>query len=505
MASSGSSNTEELQEEITCAALRTLGNAGGLEVGKVYVVTDYNRGTLGPCTILTHAVTVNEVSWNVSVQTQFDDSAWMGRWDPDTCRIIDLFDNRGNKIRSDNGDEIETFPWGNSSVSGNTFTDFDFNYTSGIVRDNTGDPTARLDVNGGTVEQSVFASLAVATVADTARLIRSAVVTRGRIVLSGTALVESSTVADYSYMNSDALVVAYTNLTSTSYLYGLGAAGRVDNSNLDRGYVDIRNVPDVNIDDLDADSYGRLLAINAARVRILRTSISSSAYIQVSADREITATECALDSTALMRALNGELIADNVKVSSAGRVDQNTPGSNRVTSCTAKNSGIIEFINTATGNLIDASEARNSGALRFRGTSAAGRIHRTTADSGYVQIQDSNNVRSYYNTVNAIGYMIIRGGSDGFFIYYSECTGYGRLLVEQASAGRILGTTLNSTAYVRLRAHASDLRYSHFDSYFYYYLTGNAAPKSGLNGSGRQSYTEPNPGAGVTGPGVRNW
>lgn len=490
--------------ELTCQQLRNLGNAGNVVPGQAYVVTDYNRGTIGAATILTHGVTDRTVSWNVSVQTTFDDSAWHGRWDPDTCRILDLYDNLDNAVRSDTGAELEVFPWGNSAVSGNDFRDFDFNYTAGTVRDNIGGPTARLDVAGtGSVTNSVMTGGSVTRVTD-ARLYRSNVASGATLTLTG-GRVDESTIADNSSVAGDGLNIYTSSFRANSTLLGVGAVGRMDQTSLDRGYLDLRNALGINIDDVTLTAYGRVLASAAASVRLFRTTISASAYIQVTAGNTINATETSVAGSALLRVRNGTLRSDNVTLTSSARLDQNSTGSNTVTSSSATSGGIIEFLNTTTGNTVTGCRAINSGTIRHRGTSAGGLVNRCLANSGYFEIRDSDNVRLYYSSVDSIGYITIRNGSDGFQAQYTTTSAYGRILVDQGSAGRVLGVSVTSLAYVRLRGHASDLRYSEFTSYFYYYLTGNTAPKQGLNGAGRQTYTEPNPGSTVTAIGVRNW
>lgn len=492
--------------EITCAALAALGNAGGIVPGQDYIVTDYNRGTVGAATIITQGVTANTVSWDVAVQTTFDDSAWMARWDPDTCRIVDMFDNLGNKIRSDNGDEIDVFPWGNALVSGNDFTDVDFNYTGGTVRDNTGSPTARIDASGNvSIQQNEVTSLSRINASDDARITRTELAARGTANLSGTAILDESRVGTYSTVTSDAVQIRNTRLDAASTITAAGGVGRIDNSSLDRGSIDVRNVADVNIDDLNLEALGRVLGSGAARVQILRSSASDSSYFQITAGNTLNANYANLDSISYLRVLNGTLTTTGANLSAGGRLDQNSTGANTANYLDIATGGQALFLNATDDNLIDYSEAKNSGLLRFRGSSTGGRIHRSTVESGRIDILDSNDVLAYYTQVDSIGYVQIQAASNGFQVQYSSFTGYGRMLVDQGSAGRVLGIHVASTGYVRLRNHASDLRYSDFDSYFYYYLTGNTAIKQGLNGSGRQSYTEPNPAATVTGPGVRNW
>lgn len=51
---------------------------------------------------------------DVHVQTTYDNMARDGRYDIDTNRIVELKDNRGNKISGSIGNEVDRFDWGNT-------------------------------------------------------------------------------------------------------------------------------------------------------------------------------------------------------------------------------------------------------------------------------------------------------------------------------------------------------------------------------------------------------
>jgi len=63
----------------TRSALRSLRDAGGLEPSCHYIVTDFNRGTVGSAQILLHAVDSTTLTATAMIKTSYDNIAWEGR------------------------------------------------------------------------------------------------------------------------------------------------------------------------------------------------------------------------------------------------------------------------------------------------------------------------------------------------------------------------------------------------------------------------------------------
>lgn len=100
---------------MTRAALVALRAAAALRTECHYVVTDHVQGRLVAGTLLTlHAVSVNELSEAVEVNTTYDNEAWAGIYDIDRAIVLELSDNRGNIARGFNGTEVAQFDWGNT-------------------------------------------------------------------------------------------------------------------------------------------------------------------------------------------------------------------------------------------------------------------------------------------------------------------------------------------------------------------------------------------------------
>lgn len=499
----GSTETSTEPILVTCAQARVLQVTNAIEPGREYLITDYNRGTVGPAQILTHGVAVGALGWTVSVLTAHDDSAWMGRWDPHTCRIVDLFDNLGNKIRSDNGDEVERFPWGNTAVTGNDFTDTSLAYSGGTLRDNTGEPTGYLQMSGGSVTGTMVG--ASADIRMTGGIVSNSRIREGRLIVDGTGRFERSSLGGNSYVRTDAVAITDSRIDVQSNIYTDGGVGRIARLSSDRGYLDIRNADDALIDDLTLHSYGRVFANNAKLIRLQYVELSNLAYAQATVGGELFMTGSTAADSALVQATAGRLEVRNTSVRDIARIQHTATGTNRVDNSTLDSYGRVFFQNDADGNQVIYGKASSLGMIRFRGTSAGNRSDRdTVASQGYLDFVNETDSLSRYNMALATGYTVLNGGT-GVSVQRSHFESYGRMLIQQGSTGRVIGINVDSTGYVRLSNHAADLRYSRFGAYFYYYLTGNTAIKSGLEGHGRQTYTEPNPTTAVTGPGVRNW
>lgn len=489
--------------EITCAQANSLQNSGSIEPGREYIVTDYNRGTVGPAQILTHGVTTKALAWDVAVLTTHDDSAWMARWNPDTCRIIDMFDDRGNKVRSDNGDEVERFPWGNALVTGNDLTDTGFVYTGGTVRDNTGEPTSYLQISGGTITGTRLGGSADARI--NGGTVTNSTIDEGRLLLDGTGRFDNSHIGGGSYVDTDSIEIRNSRFDVSSLFYGDGGTGRVDRLSADRGYVDLRNAADVNIDDVSIHAYGRIFANGAKLIQLQYVKIDTLGYVQATATGELFVYGSTVSDSAIVQSTNGRLEVRSTSVRDIARIQHSSTGTNQVSNSTLDSYGRIFFQNAADNNRVLYSKVDSLGMIRFRGTSTGNTADRDRLSAqGYIDYVNETDSITRYVTVDTLSYVILNGGS-GVQVQYSSFLGYGRMLIQQGSTGRVLGISVEGTAYVRLTNHASDLRYSSFLAYFYYYLTGNTAPKQGLHGIGRQTYTEPAPTATVTGPGVRNW
>ena len=120
---------------MTRAALITLRNASGLLKDCDYVITDHVQGRLVAGTqIHLQAVSANELSESVAVNTTYDNEAWAGIYDLDRGLVLELTDNRGNVAKGFTGAEVSNFDWGNSSITNTTVESATWTSTIGSAR-----------------------------------------------------------------------------------------------------------------------------------------------------------------------------------------------------------------------------------------------------------------------------------------------------------------------------------------------------------------------------------
>lgn len=110
--------SETCPAPMTRAALIALRAANGLLKDCDYVITDHVQGRLvAGTTIHLQAVSANELSENVQVNTTYDNEAWQGIYDIDRALVLELQDNRNNIARGINGVQVTNFDWGNTSYN----------------------------------------------------------------------------------------------------------------------------------------------------------------------------------------------------------------------------------------------------------------------------------------------------------------------------------------------------------------------------------------------------
>lgn len=120
---------------MTRAALITLRNASGLLKDCDYVITDHVQGRLVAGTqIHLQAVSANELSESVAVNTTYDNEAWFGIYDIDRGIVMELHDNRMNIARGFSGTEVSNFDWGNVNITDTTVDNAVWNTTIGAPR-----------------------------------------------------------------------------------------------------------------------------------------------------------------------------------------------------------------------------------------------------------------------------------------------------------------------------------------------------------------------------------
>ena len=119
----------------TRSQLLALRTANALKSSCAYILTDHVQGRLVTGTqIRLTAVSTNEFSENVSVNTTYDNEAWHGIYDIDRALVLELQDNRNNIARGFNGNEVSNFDWGNTFYTNCLIDNSTFTTTYGASR-----------------------------------------------------------------------------------------------------------------------------------------------------------------------------------------------------------------------------------------------------------------------------------------------------------------------------------------------------------------------------------
>lgn len=145
---------------ITRNVLAATSNSNNLEVGVTYVI-NYSRGTITNAKIAIHAVDTNKVSTQCELITDIGGEVWQCEYDLASDRLLEVQDKRGNYVYGRT--TVDSFPWGNTSLSGNTIKG-SFSYSAGLVQDNIVGSGATLRVNGGVVQRNTLHNAADLTV-----------------------------------------------------------------------------------------------------------------------------------------------------------------------------------------------------------------------------------------------------------------------------------------------------------------------------------------------------
>jgi len=103
---------------LTRTQLIALRAAAQLRQSQHYLITDHVQGRLvSGTTILLHAISNNELSESVVVNTTYDNEGWFGLYNIDTALVTELRDNRSNIAKGIGGTEVANFDWGNVNIT----------------------------------------------------------------------------------------------------------------------------------------------------------------------------------------------------------------------------------------------------------------------------------------------------------------------------------------------------------------------------------------------------
>lgn len=130
---------------MTRAALLALRASNSLRPECPYIITDHVQNRLVAGTTITlRAVSANELSEQVEVNTTYDNEAWAGIYDIDRALVLELTDNRGNVAKGFSGVEVANFDWGNAA-----YTNVRVDQSTLTVTYGAGAPIANVEVLSG--------------------------------------------------------------------------------------------------------------------------------------------------------------------------------------------------------------------------------------------------------------------------------------------------------------------------------------------------------------------
>lgn len=486
--------------ELTRGALLALRNSASLDPCAHYRITDYNRGTVGAAKILLHAVDPSTLGLQAHIKTTHDNTAWDGRYDIDTNRLIYLADNIGNEVNEETA--VDNFPWGVAAVNNNRVDSARIAYTAGTVAFNQMSANANLTISGGSFTENTVAEDAQVTIISGTHYENSF----GKSTIFtqvGTGYIRYSEIdGTTSWINGNTNVSNVTAQTAT--VNTTGSAGTISNSTFDRAYApSMQNVASLTINDTTVSNYGQISVTGAAGLYLYRSTVTDGSRVLISAGSRIDASYLNIDSYGYVQSTgNGGFLRVNYSnVSSLGYIRNLTTNTHYVERSNVSSSGRITFEGDSTDCRVYYSQVSSGATMMIAAGSTACYFYYCTATSlGQISTTNSTNARIYYSSSTDYSYLRVYGTNTGQSIIY-YCNAHGRGYIEHLNiTARLRYYSIDASSQAIVRGTATgnaNLYYSSFCAYYYLLATFTAGTKSALHGYGRRSYTVTDPPSGT--------
>lgn len=505
-------------EPMTRSALLALRNAGSLEVGCHYVITDYNRANVGAASILLHAVDGGTLSMDASVKTAFDAEAWSGTYDITTNRIESLRDNIGNHVTERAA--VDAFPWGVSTVSGNRVDGSIVTVTGGSFLNNTVRDGSVVNQSAGTTRESTIADQSDLTnngaslsnvnlrsdstlVAATGSWIEVSVSDSYIVYQVGTGYVRYS-----SFSGNHTLTVGDVNITDvharSSTINTTGSTGTISRSTFDGSSgVSLLNIPVLNIIAIGVRDQAQIVASGAAQLTLRYTTLDSGGRFLASAGTRTNCQYSAVNSYGYIQNVQGTMTVLYCSATSLGYIRHNTPNTNLFERLSVTSQSNARIEGAATNCRLYYSSANGGSTLLINGASDGAYVYYCSADGlSELRITDSVGTRMYYCSAMGRGFITCVGDATQTLMYYCAADSAGRVesLNNDAAGTRMYSCRADSQSILRLQNCGANGRvyYSSVTAYYYLLLTLNGLTRSALHGYGRRSYTVTDPAANGT-------
>ncbi len=485
-------------DPMTRAALLALRNSSSLDPNCHYVITDYNRGTVGAAEIMLHAVDEETLSLDVEVKTTFDRIAWEGRYDIDTNRLTDLQDNLNNEVTGEVS--VDTFPWGNTSVTDNTVNDGRITYTGGTVRGVTVDQNSTLTISGGSLLESSISGDSDLTIT-TGSNYELDVNNSSNVRQVGTGYLRRA-----SFTNETTAVIGNVNINDSDFERSVfnttGSTGSINYSNFRRFSGNaMQNVPSLTIDSCDYSSNSQMTITGATRVYLRYSSMQNYGRVLVSAGATLNSQYTGMRDYSYIQVLRGVLTANYCSLSGVSYIQHNTTGTNAMDSTTIKSRANARFLGTSTGCRIHYSTISSGSTIYHTGTSTGCYFYyNDVSSSSQMYTNNSVNLRGYYNTVAGNSQYYSQNVTGTHYAYYNSLNGHGYIRHINGSGGRIYAVSCHGQGLLQLNGatDAGRIYYSSFTAYYYLYANNWTITRTSLHGYGRRTYTVTNPAANGT-------
>lgn len=452
---------------MTRAALLGIRNASGLMKDCHYTITDYSRGNVGASTVLLHAIDENTLSQTVLVKTGYDNTAWEGRYDIDTNRIFELKDQLLNKVVGQA--QVDNFPWGNSSLTGNTINQATLQYIDGSFVDNTIERGATIRINSGDVRRNTFADQSNTTITSTS-FQDNVVEADANVTTSTTSVVNQNSFGqDSNTTLSNAALFNNNDVRTDATVVGSGG-------NIQRNSFDAQSSTNVASGDFLGNEVKTLANVTSSTTADCdnnvfgegaRVQISGSANVdrnRIVSDGELTASgtavvynndikqqslltisggsfyenEIAGDSTVTIRS------GSNLENRFGGSTTYNQAGTGYVRNCSLDNNSSVTNGNT---NILDCQFSRGI----VNTTGSAGTLYYSSLQASTITAQNVASFTLQYSNFSANS-SVSANNAARCYIYQCTMSGYGRILQSADTQLDIAYTGIRDYGYVQVTA-----------------------------------------------------
>lgn len=459
---------------MTRAELLALRNAGSLDTGCRYTITDPPAaGNFAPTALVFDAVSATELSREGDAVVAWTSNPVTVWYDIDANGYNRAVDVVRNDVRGSHA-QIGQFPWGVANVYGNTLIDVTLTYVSGLFYQNE-ITSATVTVNNTFIMNKIDGTN-VLQGAGAGAFYRNSVA-GGSTITMGPANVFQNEFFIVSAVNFSGSVgnVRYCKFQSASTMTVTNVA------QLDWAYMVFQNAAFASISGA-ARSYGRsatfdntarLLQSSGTQLDINTTDFNGGGYVQVSA---------------------GRLYLNNNRIDTNSYIQNNTAGTNRVAQCNVHSNSRIRFLGTSNNNQVYYNTVSDGSYIELRNATTGTNFYycSVTSNSG-MYADGSINGRFYYSSATASSFIYSQGMTGTHYIYYCQASARGYIQILSGSGGYFYALDVSAQAIVRVTGGtaASRLYYSTISAYFYLYLTGTtlSTTRYGWHATGRLSYT----------------